>query len=600
MPVELHESLIELEIDALASVPIEPSHPGPSYPLPALAKTGARHSVEQRAVILENEHLSATVLIDLGGRLHSLVDKRTGVETLAATSSLAVLDAGPRGAWVESGIQIVAGTSMRPNSLGPVDRLVREPREPDEPGSLILHEIVPGLGLSWHATYSLAPDRAELEMDFRMTNRGFHAAAGDSGIRCAVPGGTVFRLENGLAAVQRNQDAGIVLEWSPGVFERAEWSDPALILLHDGTPGCLLGPRLSASWSLRIIPFSGLGRLVAASAGVAVGMSDDSMALVASRSRQGGKLFLLGGSGQSLEAPASLQAGDVQRFRLEGAAAAPVRWLLRDDQGADLVSWERARPWEPLANGTGWTPTTLEPEGWDAPRLRALEEALARIDQGEDPSPWLSMAAKDPRTRPASLVLLAMRALASGDLARADALLEDALGANAEDALAWWLKAVCQRRLGASEERPELLNAHFLAPLEPALRSEALLGQGAGGAASPGSVLSPLRDDPEALIEVACLLLDAGLADDASVWLDEAIRVHDCAMLRYLAAWNHLRASGMQAEAALHVKEASQREGEPPLPWRDLERRALRELSDRFPNDRGIRVYAQWSSTGRP
>jgi hypothetical protein len=92
---------------------------------------------------------------------------------------------------------------------------------------------------------------------------------------------------------------------------------------------------------------------------------------------------------------------------------------------------------------------------------------------------------------------------------------------------------------------------------------------------------------PDDLIEVACLLLEHGLPDEATRWIDEGLRHHDLAMLRYLQADALLTHTRMDAEAGQHLMLASQAQL-PPYPWRHFEWTALQRLGNLFPSDARI------------
>jgi hypothetical protein len=175
---------------------------------------------------------------------------------------------------------------------------------------------------------------------------------------------------------------------------------------------------------------------------------------------------------------------------------------------------------------------------------------------------------------------------------RAENHLEQALLYNAEDHLSWWARAMATRvREGPGGERTELRNAHFLAPLEPALRAEAFLAQDQEMGKEPSPLLTPLEQNPEAFVEVAALLADLGLNDQATRWIDEALRHVDLAMLRYLQGFCYLRASRMHVEAAECVAAASRLGYTPPLPWRDIEWEAISALHARFPANELLTRY---------
>lgn len=188
-----------------------------------------------------------------------------------------------------------------------------------------------------------------------------------------------------------------------------------------------------------------------------------------------------------------------------------------------------------------------------------------------------------PDRRAATLVALAYRAIASNNRPRAKQLIDDALGLNQEDHLAWWLRAALSR----GESESDLPNAHFLAPFEPVLRAESFLAM-AVNERDPNPLIAPLADDPDALIEVAVRLREAGLMDDLARWVDEALRHREVPMLRYILAEALLAKSRMAVEAADHIARVAKAPINPPYPWRSLERVVLERLHERFPDDARI------------
>jgi hypothetical protein len=156
--------------------------------------------------------------------------------------------------------------------------------------------------------------------------------------------------------------------------------------------------------------------------------------------------------------------------------------------------------------------------------------------------------------------------------------------------LLWWDKALAAR-LDEQDNQSEILNAHFLAPLEPALRAESFLSQPISLDPEPNRLLASLEENAEEFIEVACLLIEAGLYDQASRWIDESLRHRDLPMLRYLMAYCLLTATRLGAEASDQIRIAAQSPVAPPFPYRDLEKTVIDVLRKSFPDDRNLEVY---------
>ncbi len=172
-----------------------------------------------------------------------------------------------------------------------------------------------------------------------------------------------------------------------------------------------------------------------------------------------------------------------------------------------------------------------------------------------------------------------------------DEELEQALLYNGEDHLAWWAKAMGKRiRQTSDGESSELLNAHYLAPLEPALRGEGFLSQPIAQGREANPILKPLEETPETFVEIACQLLDLQLISETSRFIDEALRHVDLPMLRYLQAYCLMFAK-MDVEAAMHVAAAAKLPFGGPFPWRSVELRSLRILNDRFASDQRLNQY---------
>jgi hypothetical protein len=63
-----------------------------------------------KTAVLENRHLCATFLLEMGGRLWSIVDKRTGRELLYKNPVFQPANLGARDAWFSGGVEWNIGT----------------------------------------------------------------------------------------------------------------------------------------------------------------------------------------------------------------------------------------------------------------------------------------------------------------------------------------------------------------------------------------------------------------------------------------------------------------------------------------------------------
>ena len=561
MATDAFEEALDLRIGLLEAV-------APASPYPRLRPTGVVEPRTFGAVRLENAFLRATVLPGLGGRILSILDRRTGTEILDPVP-LQATTGGPRGARLAAGVQLLLDGDDRPNDLGPVDFQIEEP-----PEAVWLAESVGGTGLSFHLRVELPPERAELRLEARVLNRTRRPLPYNGALALAL--GEV--RTDGEVAWSPTRRAGLRLRSDE--LEHGEIREGRLVRSRFSETG-LLGPRQVDVWHAVLTPFSGLDGLPAVSDDAAATFDATRVQVQVVTPIPGARVLLGLADGQTLEAPADLAPEEVLEIPLEGLHADPVALAVQDAGRTDRL---RTGP----VDG-GWLPT-----GAPAPA------SLPDPDVDAMDSTELRRLLFSPAHRALAHLELGYRDLAAGAYAQADERLESALLYNADDPLNWWTKAMARRLAEDQEEGPELPNAHFLAPLEPVLRAEAFLAQPAAQGREPNPLVAPLAERPEALVEVACLLLEIGARAEASRWIDEALRHREVAMLRLLAAWSFLRGSRMEAEAAALVAAAGRLPFDPPYPWREIERRALAELAERFPGDARLEEYRALSGAVPP
>ncbi len=122
-----------------------------------------------RALFLENEYLKVTCLPELGGRLHSVLDKTTGAETFHLNNVIKPSMIAMRGAFISGGVEWNAGPQVHTVTiLSPVDALVGT--NPDGSAYLEVSNLEKTLRTRWTVRVTLHPGRAYLDEQIRIFN----------------------------------------------------------------------------------------------------------------------------------------------------------------------------------------------------------------------------------------------------------------------------------------------------------------------------------------------------------------------------------------------------------------------------------------------
>ena len=562
MPADVAEDSLELAIELLEAA--EPD--SESYPFPRLRRLGRSERRTFRTILLENQHFRITVVPDLGGRILRWEDMRSHQDIWDFNERIDLLEAGGRGIELAAGLQIRTRFGDRLNSMGPVANAPDYTEESESPSGLWMGEVCgDGLSLNWRLA---APhDSPFLELEVRAFNRSLEPVPYNGGI--AVGGGSwrksgdlwAWTSEGGTLAVEcpyldYSEDGGLYR------FNRHRY----------------LAPHQLDAWTAKIYP-SGIGdSLRGASLSAHAGWNGEEMRIQGIEPYSG-KAIVLTKSARTLEMPLEVSRDLLLKIPLDSLKDEIEELVVLDADRAERLRAPAASIVSTARADEDPRPACLEPDA----EIRQLRDA--EFDLG---------------LRHLSHLLSGYGRLSMGDFLGAAGAFEQALIFNGEDHLAWWAKAAAQRKGGAeAEERTELLNAHFLAPLEPVLRAEGFL-------ASPvhsrekSAVLGPLEETPEAFVEVACLLLEANFVQDAARWLTEALLHVDFPVLRYLLAHVYLELGGMEVDAAEQVQLAIRENPEPPYPYRRIEFRALAKLAARFPADGSLRRLLDFAGRFRP
>lgn len=124
---------------------------------------------DHRALFLENEYLKVTILPDIGGRIHSVLDKTTNQEVFHLNDSIRPARIALRGAWVSGGIEWNPGPQAHTViSYEPITCSL-EPH-PDGSASIVISNTLRDSGLRWQVRVTLRPGVAVLDEQIRIAN----------------------------------------------------------------------------------------------------------------------------------------------------------------------------------------------------------------------------------------------------------------------------------------------------------------------------------------------------------------------------------------------------------------------------------------------
>ena len=141
----------------------------PSYPYP-MQNHFAKESVEKtyRAVLLENEYIRMMVLPELGGRLYSAQDLRSGKEIFYKNTVIRPRLIGTRGAWFSGGVEYNFPISHSPTTSDEVSAQLYEYEDGSASVRLGSTELI--TGMQWQVELLLRPGTARIEQKVTLYN----------------------------------------------------------------------------------------------------------------------------------------------------------------------------------------------------------------------------------------------------------------------------------------------------------------------------------------------------------------------------------------------------------------------------------------------
>ena len=122
-----------------------------------------------KALFVENEYLKLTCLPELGGRLHSVLDKTTGQDMFHINHVIKPSMIGMRGAWISGGVEWNVGPQGHTvTCVSPVDALVGQ--NADGSAYLEVSNLEKSRRTRWTVRVTLHPGRAYLDERIRLFN----------------------------------------------------------------------------------------------------------------------------------------------------------------------------------------------------------------------------------------------------------------------------------------------------------------------------------------------------------------------------------------------------------------------------------------------
>lgn len=489
------------------------------------------------AIELYNSYISLLVVPELCGHILAIKDLRSGhgLWTPNEGGQGLLLDLPEEREWsaIGQGAQfLVEGRHNSRDSMDPPDVRIREA---DEAGpAVMVHQVVSYGDLSWMGWIELSKDAPTFALRMRVQNRLLSPRESKSGVRFfggleAETFGPTMLLSQGDCKVAVTASPLLSYSAEPvnirfsNDHECAEWAN------HDA-----LWARQIREWSVEGHVFTTQSKVFAVNSSAYAGRTEEGLEIGTSLQAPLAKIFLSAG-GQTLESSASLYPEHASQFN--GVPAEFTDLALRSSSGDILLAWSESQG---------------EPE-----TLTRLDSTLEYLDVREAKERQLEVYADDPRTKAAASIRRAELAMQAQDWESADRHLEDALGANAEDGLAWWLKAVVGRYSGAEGERTDLLNSHYLSPMEPILRAESILSTPVIEGKDPHPMAAKLAPQKNAVYGILEMLIEAGLDQDANRLGTEVLRVQEDPWIYCILAARLLERTRMKATAAEYVAKAA-------------------------------------------
>lgn len=552
----IHTFQVDLKTQLVEALPLEESRD--ARPHSGLVPTENFDMKGFSLIRLENEWITLVLCPALGGRILELVSKQDkgGLEL---PTQIKATTGGARGARCPDGIQWFSVSADGASSMG-----FREVSlmDDDEAPAVLIHDFDAKSQVATYAKLELLPDAASVRVSLRCTNRGLRDVPFTAGVQMPpILSEISSRFAQGVAFRDPVSGGGLAVTGVEGTIAGVESGQAWVWRTEDGP----LRPHQVFSTTFEVSPFHTEYPVQAVGRGAIIASDDTALEICSAQGHSEVIVQIRDAQGDPFEARTPLGPGKKFATTLAGNLANPSLLSVRTAQEVLASTGQAAHPL-PSIHGDPGAELNGIPATWDA-------ATLTHLAKGRDLG------------GPARFALAAIAA-SRKEWEEADAHLVEAINLNAECELLWWFKAAISRNRGddATEEDPNLLNAHYLSPMDPLLRAEAFLGLGMSLGAEPNPMLAALHEYPDKVVEVACQYIRVGLHSDASRWIDESLRHAENFRLRLLQAWLLATYTRMEVEAAQHLAKISEAAVVAPLLSDPIEELALMQLCERFPD----------------
>jgi len=238
---ERHDYILTHRLTSAGPIPTARDPEG-VYPYESFCETNRRPEiVKYRMVVMRNDRIQATICPDLGGKVHSLILRETGVETLFVPGVVRPVRILPRHFFIGGGIEVSFPISHTPVQL---ETVLYKVEQTDGRIYVSCGEREVRFGMQWTVEYSLGEEDDFLTQRTVFHNPGAQAHPWMSWSNAGVPAevDSEFHFPNGPVLVHDNEIRTI--DWAEGPRRQSDvtrmtgyfWRDPDCCAFGTYTP----------------------------------------------------------------------------------------------------------------------------------------------------------------------------------------------------------------------------------------------------------------------------------------------------------------------------------------------------------------------------